>query len=509
MADLRDFTGKNRKFTGIIGEKISIGTTGERDTSFGAGTIRFNSTTALMEYYNGTEWKSIDAPPTITFITVDGGADTTNGQVNNESSGNVTIQVKGSLFDTTNGAVTFVGTSETLTPVTTTRNSTGLFTCVLPASSFDDANSPYTVKITNGSGLSAELVNGISADQVAPAFITSAGSLGTIFESTRSSYTLSSAAATDADGDTITYSISAGSLPAGLSFNTSTAAITGTASAVASNTTSTFTVSAATAASTSTRQFTITVNAPSITSFTSTGAFTYSVPVGVTSVRTLVVAGGGGGGLCIGGGGGAGGLVESSSFPVTPGGTVPGSVGGGGSGGQSRGSSGSVGGNSVFGSITANGGGGGGSWDSGPAPGGGSGGGGAQASYNGGSATQSPSGGGTGYGNPGWRGNPGFGGGGGAASSGGPTTTPNNGPGGTSRGNNITGSTVQYAGGGGGGAHQGSGANAPGGGAGAGGGGTGVGVSATANTGSGGGGSFHAPDQPGGSGGSGIVIVSI
>jgi hypothetical protein len=87
MADLRDFTGKNRKFTGTIGERISTGSTGQRDTStFGAGTIRFNTTTALMEYYTGTEWKSIDAPPTITFVTVDGGADTTSGQVDNESS---------------------------------------------------------------------------------------------------------------------------------------------------------------------------------------------------------------------------------------------------------------------------------------------------------------------------------------------------------------------------------------------------------------------------------------
>ena len=65
MSDLRDFTGKNRKFTGTIGERISTGTTGERDTSFGGGTIRFNSTTNLLEYYTGTEWKSIDAPPTI------------------------------------------------------------------------------------------------------------------------------------------------------------------------------------------------------------------------------------------------------------------------------------------------------------------------------------------------------------------------------------------------------------------------------------------------------------
>ena len=50
MADLRDFTGKNRKFTGTIGERISTGTTGERDTSFGGGTLRFSPTDCFETY---------------------------------------------------------------------------------------------------------------------------------------------------------------------------------------------------------------------------------------------------------------------------------------------------------------------------------------------------------------------------------------------------------------------------------------------------------------------------
>ncbi len=538
MADLRDFTGKNRKFTGTIGERISIGSTGERDTSFGGGTLRFNSSTNLMEYYTGTEWKSIDAPPTITSVTVDGGADTTSGQVDNESSGNVTIEVKGSLFDTVNGNVTFVGTSETLTPATQTRNNSGLFTCVLPASSFDDANSPYTVKVTNGSGLSAELVAGISADQSAPAFITGAGTLGTITDSTRSSYTLSSAAATDADGDTITYSISAGSLPTGLSLNSSTAAITGTASAVGSNTTSTFTVSAATAASTSTRQFTITVNAPVVTSYTATGAFTFTVPAGVTSVRAFVVAGGGGG-AWIGGGGGAGGIVEHTSFPVTPGGTVSGSVGTGGPAApgstySNQGPWNGRGGDSTFGTLTAKGGGSTQGWiyqpDATYLPGG-SGGGSTNQTINGGTAIQpaQPNPGATNYGFPGSRGggadvpttgagtNTGGGGGGAGTAGGHPTTS---GPGNTSAtsagrfgGNGLTstvsGSSVVYGGGGAGSSHQGNFVIGPvPGGTGGGGPATdgAAGTPGTNNRGGGGGGGYY-PDYNGGSGGSGIVIV--
>jgi len=59
MADLRDFTGKNRKFTGTIGIDIAGGTTAERDTTFGSGTLRFNTTTNLYEYYDGSNWREV------------------------------------------------------------------------------------------------------------------------------------------------------------------------------------------------------------------------------------------------------------------------------------------------------------------------------------------------------------------------------------------------------------------------------------------------------------------
>ena len=69
MADLRDFTGKNRRFTGTDSIKIPTGTTGERVD--GSAKLRFNSSNNLMEYYTGTEWKAIDSPPVInTFIMI-------------------------------------------------------------------------------------------------------------------------------------------------------------------------------------------------------------------------------------------------------------------------------------------------------------------------------------------------------------------------------------------------------------------------------------------------------
>ncbi len=148
MANYSDFKDKNTKFTGVIGERVSSGTTGERDTStYGAGTLRFNTTTNLLEYYTGSEWKSIDAPPTITGFTIDGGSDITSGNVDPGAGGNVTIQVKGSLFDTTGAVVTFVGSSETLSTSSITRNSTNLLTAVLPYSGFDNSNELTQLKL--------------------------------------------------------------------------------------------------------------------------------------------------------------------------------------------------------------------------------------------------------------------------------------------------------------------------------------------------------------------------
>ena len=133
MSDLRDFTGKNKRFTGTDSEQISQGTTGERVASGSGdrGKIRFNTTSNLMEYYDGTDWKAIDAPPVISGFTVDdvGGSSVTSATVDNEktaNSGLLTIEVLGSLFDTTGAGVQFIataGTGATINTQSITRNS--------------------------------------------------------------------------------------------------------------------------------------------------------------------------------------------------------------------------------------------------------------------------------------------------------------------------------------------------------------------------------------------------
>lgn len=102
-----------------------------------------------------------------------------------------------------------------------------------------------------------------------------------------------------------------------------------------------------------------------LTTFSSTGTFTWTATSGLKQVEYLVVAGGGGGGNGYdngGGSGGGGGMALTGYLPVTPGTSYTVTVGAGGSGGADTrtNNNGANGGNSVFASITALGGGGGG-----------------------------------------------------------------------------------------------------------------------------------------------------
>ena len=86
----------------------------------------------------------------------------------------------------------------------------------------------------------------------APTWTTSAGSLGSIIESaTGNHFTV---AASDADGDTISYSLQSGSL-AGLSLNSSTGVISGDPDDVSGNTTNNFTLRATAGSKTADRAF--------------------------------------------------------------------------------------------------------------------------------------------------------------------------------------------------------------------------------------------------------------
>ena len=268
---------------------------------------------------------------------------------------------------------------------------------------------------------------------------------------------------------------------------------------------------------------------PVVTSFTTVGTTTWTVPAGITTLQVLVVGGGGGGGRGRGGGGGGGGaFVQNANLAVTPGQQISVTVGAGGAGGTSTVGA-TAGGQSAFGATTAAGGGGGGNFSGGAIAGGagGSGGGGAGGS-------SGPAGtGSAGVGNNGGGGSNGaggcyYGGGGGGAGGAGAGAISGcgggAGAGGAGRASTITGSSVIYAAGGGGSTIG----NAAGNGGSSNRGGTGggsivngnvagpavVGGAGVANSGSGGGGGGYTfssgtsyVDQNGGAGGSGVVII--
>jgi hypothetical protein len=262
---------------GTEGTKVASGTTGQRGST--TGQFRFNSTINKFEGRNSSgSFVSLEQTPTISSIN-----DT---EVDSGAGGNQTFVITGTNF-LTGDVASFVGSDgTTITASTTTIDSGTQITAVIAKSSFVNSKEPYDVKITSAGGLVATLDNQINVDN-SPSWSTAAGSLGTVFDSVRSTASLS-ATATDPDSDTIVYSVQSGSLPAGASLNTSTGAITGF-SAVGSDTTSSFTLRATANSKTADRAFSIVVKAPVTQAYAYTGSLqTFSIPSGVTSIQAKV-----------------------------------------------------------------------------------------------------------------------------------------------------------------------------------------------------------------------------
>jgi hypothetical protein len=252
-----------------------------------------------------------------------------------DTAGGETVTINGSGFTNIGGVPSVLIGS---TPVASvTYNSTTSISFITPVLSAGT----YVIYVINADGGTATYIPGISFSGT-PTWTTSAGSLGTVGSAT--SVSLSVTATGDAP---ITYAVKSGSsLPTGLSLNTSTGAITGTAPTVGSQTSYNFTLT------TKDGQ-----NQPTDRSFSLT------VAVAPSTVDYLVVAGGGSGGQAgFGGGGGAGGLLQATGVSISAGVTYTITVGAGATTWSSsngvRGGNSSISG-SGFTTVTAIGGGGG------------------------------------------------------------------------------------------------------------------------------------------------------
>jgi hypothetical protein len=513
---------------------VAVGSTAERPGSPVVGMIRYNTTNGNLETYTSNNaWGGLEPPPIISSIT---------GTINPDTDSTITIN--GSNF--VSGCVITIGgagVSNTDRPLTTTFVSSTQATAATNAAAVNYVGGQsYNVKLTNPSGNAITSI-GVGSIDRDPVWSTTAGNLGTIYDASRTGRTFT-VAATDADGNALTYAVTSGSLPTNMTLNTSTGVISGTTSAVGSDTTFTFSITPSGAGFVGpSRSFNIIVKAPVVQSFTTVGTTSFSVPTGVTTAQVVVVAGGGSGGTRNqgftqggtdgGSGGGAGGMIDHPAFPLTPGGSVTVTVGAGApqnlSGSQSPGAQGS---NSVFSTLTAIGGGYGGCGPLSPNPGGPGGSGGGEGGGGGSPGGDGARGAGVQPSQPGASGTFGYGsrggycntasmpytgsGGGGAGAEGNVGSSGQSGAGGSGRSTSISGSSVTYAGGGGGGSHTNTSVGSNGGSGGGGVGndqmnssGAGNGAGGATNTGGGGGGGPGGPGTGGGggAGGPGIVII--
>lgn len=417
---------------------IPFGNNAGRPANATVGQPYFNGQENRLEIYTQTTgWQNIVAE-TPGVVSISG------NYIADNSSNTIVISgtnfaVGASVYAVGNDAIEVEATTVTVNSIV---QITAVFTGLI------NAKEPYDIKVVNPSNLYGMLPDALYVNQT-PTWNTPAGSLGS-FPSLQSM--TATVSATDPDGTSLSYSLSSGSFPSGVTLNSSTGVISGTPASSTSTTTYNFSITASDGVNSSSR------------------SFSFVVTPYQTTAEMLVVAGGGGGGYHSGsganGGGGAGGVMYNSSYALVSG-TYNVSVGAGGLGGtlNSALKRGNTGSNSYFGSITSYGGGYGGAGNDASYYSGGNGGsGGGATAHNspavGGSATQTSSSGFTGYGNNGGSGhqaagdNHNGGGGGGAGGAGQSGTVDYAGVGGAGIQYSITGSSQHYAAGGGGSTYQ-------------------------------------------------------
>ena len=168
-------------------------------------------------------------------------------------------------IDNTQTQIVITGTNFEITPNVELISTTGAITLAdtvtrnsatqLTINATLTVDGTYFIRIENPNGLAVRSSTALLTVSDAPTWSTSAGSLGSIAAGSSASFTVSATS-----DSAVTYSITSGALPGGLSLNSSTGAITGTESGATAQTTYNFTIRATDAESqTADRAFSITV----------------------------------------------------------------------------------------------------------------------------------------------------------------------------------------------------------------------------------------------------------
>jgi len=220
--------------------------------------------------------------PRITSITYSGSVTAAN------PSGGETITITGTNFNNAGGTPTvLIGTA--IASVVSYVSSTSI-TFTTPALSAGS----YGLTVLHSDGAAAIFASGINYSGI-PSWSTASGNLGPAGSAASASFTV--VATSDS---AITYSVTSGSLPTGLSLNTSSGVISGTMPTFANATTFNFTITATDAENQATAR-----------------AFSIAGVTTAPSVQYILIAGGGGGGGYGGGAGGGGGGAGGYRSSIT------------------------------------------------------------------------------------------------------------------------------------------------------------------------------------------------
>ncbi len=238
------------KISPRLGTTLTVGDTGDTITFpatsiansalTGSGQITINSTAVALG-------GSINVQPTLNFPTISAISPSTitNSQTSVVITGTNFVSVPHVEAISSTGAII---TADTVT-YTSSTSITAAFTITTDGS--------YFIRVENNNGLAGRSATALLTVSDAPTWTTAAGTLGTFGQGSAISVTVA------ATGDsTIAYSVASGSLPTGLSLNSSSGVISGTESGSdAGTTTYNFTLRATDAeAQTADRAFSITIN---------------------------------------------------------------------------------------------------------------------------------------------------------------------------------------------------------------------------------------------------------
>lgn len=256
-----------------------------------------------------------------------------------------------------------VASGSSLPSGVTLNSSTGVISGTLPNIA-SQTTYTFTINATDGVNIIPRSFSILSNVNQLPTWSTAAGTLATIYDLSRTNYSVS-VTASDNESNTLTYSLVSGTLPPSMTLNTSTGAISGTTTSVGTDTTYSFVLGVSdgiTGNSVVTRSFNIIVKPPFTQTLSGSGTLT-NLPT--TTITLEMLGGGGGGGTGNGawasGGGGGGYLL--ATYNTVSGQSYSYSVGSAGPGQTVCNNSSHItpgkGGNSTFGTLVAAGGNGG------------------------------------------------------------------------------------------------------------------------------------------------------